>query len=110
MTNHPEEFTNANFETEVLQSDQPVLVDFWAAWCGPCRALAPIVEELAGELGPDAKVGKLNVDENRATAQNYGIHSLPSVLIFRNGEVVDRLVGVQPAHRYRAALEMAAAS
>ena len=105
----PSEFTDTNFQSQVLDSDQPVLVDFWAAWCGPCRALGPVVEQLSEDLGADAKVGKLNVDENRTTAAAFGIQALPSVLIFRNGEVVDRLVGVQPAHRYKEALELAAA-
>lgn len=102
---HLKQFTDDNFETEVLGSDQPVLVDFWAEWCGPCRALGPIVEELADSIGDTARVGKLNVDQNPQAAQQYGIQSIPSVLIFQGGEVVDRLVGVQPKEKYESALQ-----
>ena len=97
-------FTNDNFEAEVLGSNQPVLVDFWAGWCGPCRLLTPTIEELASELGEAAKVGKLNVDENPETAAKYQISSIPSVLIFKDGELVETLVGVQSKQRYRDAL------
>ena len=99
------QFTDDNFNTEVLDSDQPVLVDFWAEWCGPCRALGPVVEELADSIGDTARVGKLNVDQNPQAAQQYGIQSIPSVLIFQGGEVVDRLVGVQPKEKYESALQ-----
>ena len=88
-------FTDANFESEVLGSDQPVLVDFWAEWCGPCRLLTPTIEELAGELGESAKVGKLNVDDNPATATKYGIRGIPTLLLFKGGQVVQQLVGVK---------------
>ena len=97
-------FTDANFQSKVLQSSQPVLVDFWAAWCGPCRLLTPAIEELADELGDSAKVGKLNVDENPETAVKYGINSIPSVLVFKDGELVETLVGVQSKQRYHDAL------
>ena len=97
-------FTDANFESEVLGSNQPVLVDFWAEWCGPCRLLTPTIEELAGELGESAKVGKLNVDENSETAAKYHISSIPSVLVFKDGELVETLVGVQSKQRYQEAL------
>ena len=97
-------FTDANFESEVLGSSQPVLVDFWAEWCGPCRLLTPTIEELASELGESAKVGKLNVDENPETAAKYRISSIPSVLVFRDGELVETLVGVQSKQQYRDAL------
>ena len=103
MTNSVQ-FTDANFESEVLRSNQPVLVDFWAEWCGPCRLLAPTIEELAGELGESAKVGKLNVDENSETAAKYRISSIPSVLVFKDGELVETLVGVQSKQRYQDAL------
>lgn len=88
--------TDQNFTEEVLKSNQVVLVDFWAPWCGPCRIVGPIVEQIAQEYAGKAKVGKLNVDENPITSQKYGIMSIPSLLIFKNGEVVDQLVGAQP--------------
>ena len=97
-------FTDANFESEVLGSNQPVLVDFWAEWCGPCRLLTPTIQELASELGESAKVGKLNVDENPETAAKYRISSIPSVLVFHDGELVETLVGIQSKQQYRDAL------
>ena len=100
----PLHFTDANFESDVLGSSQPVLVDFWAGWCAPCRLLTPAIEELASELGESAKVGKLNVDENSETAARYKISSIPSVLVFRDGELVETLVGVQSKQSYRDAL------
>ena len=99
------EFTDAGFTQDVLQSSQTVLVDFWAPWCGPCRMVSPIIEELADDFAGRAVVGKLNVDDNRQTATQYQIQSIPSVLIFRNGEVVERIVGAQPKERYQQALE-----
>jgi thioredoxin 1 len=100
----PLHFTDDNFESEVLGSDQPVLVDFWAEWCAPCRLLTPIIEELASELGESAKIGKLHVDENPQTAARYQISSIPSVLVFKDGELAETLVGVQSIQRYRDAL------
>ncbi len=97
-------FTDASFKSEVLDSDQPVLVDFWAPWCGPCKALAPTIEALAEEYEGNVKVGKLNVDENSDTAGAYGIRSIPSVLLFDKGEVVERFVGIQPKERYASAV------
>ena len=110
MSQYLKQFTDDNFETEVLGSDQPVVVDFWAEWCGPCRALGPIVEELADSIGDTARVGKLNVDQNPLAAQQYGIQSIPSVLIFQGGEVVDRLVGVQSKEKYESSLQALAAA
>ncbi len=91
----PITLTDANFE-QVIRGDRPVLVDFWAPWCGPCRMLAPSIEQLAREFGQRAVIAKLNVDENPITAQRYGIRSIPTLVIFRNGQPVDQMVGVQP--------------
>ncbi len=105
----PREFTDANFQSEVLDSDQPVLVDFWAAWCGPCRAVGPTIEELAKQYDGTVKVGKLNIDENPQAPSGFGISSIPAVLLFKDGKVVETLVGVQPKERYEAALRQVAA-
>ena len=102
-----QEFNDSNFEAEVLQASEPVLVDFWAPWCGPCRQIAPVVEELAGENQGSVKIGKLNVDEAPSAAQNYGVSSIPTLMVFKNGEVVDRFVGVQPKTRLQEALDAA---
>jgi thioredoxin 1 len=90
------EFTDQNFDQEVLASDVPVLVDLWAAWCGPCRLVAPHVEAIAQEYAGRVKVGKLDVDRNRQTAVKYGIRSIPTLLIFKGGRVVDQIVGAVP--------------
>jgi thioredoxin 1 len=87
--------TDAEFQTEVLQADKPVLVDFWAEWCGPCRMVGPIVDEIAEEHGDQLKVVKLNVDENPATARDYGIMSIPTLLVFKGGEPDKRIVGAK---------------
>ncbi len=86
-------FTDQNFDTEVLQSETPVLVDFWASWCGPCKMIAPVVEEIAGEYAGRVKVGKLNVDDNGDTATRYQIRGIPTLLVFKGGKVVDQIVG-----------------
>ncbi|MBY0347176.1 MAG: thioredoxin [Hydrotalea flava] len=90
------EITDANFQTEVLANDKLTMIDFWAEWCGPCRAIGPVVEELAKEYEGVVKVGKLNVDHNPQVSLNYGITSIPAILFIKNGEVVDKLVGAQP--------------
>jgi len=90
------EFTDESFQSEVLESDIPVLVDFWAEWCAPCIMLAPIIEEIGNEYNDKIKVGRLNVDSNQSTAVKYGIRSIPSLLLFKNGEVVEQIVGMQP--------------
>lgn len=89
-------FTDDNFQNEVLDADRPVLVDFWAEWCGPCRQVAPIVEDLADEYDGKVKVGKLDVDANQQTAMDYGIRSIPALIIFKDGEPADQLIGVAP--------------
>ena len=105
----PREFTDANFQSEVLESKQPVLVDFWAAWCGPCRAVGPTITELAQQYDGAVKVGKLNVDDNPEASRGYSIQSIPAVLLFKDGQVVETIVGVQPKERYERALERVAA-
>lgn len=93
-------FNGENFQSEVLSSDKPVLVDFWAVWCGPCKMLTPTIDELHTELEGKAKVGKVNVDENQEIAAQYGVMSIPTVIIFKDGEVVEQFVGVQPKNVY----------
>lgn len=98
-------FTDDNFETEVDKSDLPVLVDFGATWCGPCRALAPIVEELAEEFDGQLKVGAVDIDKARAVATRFGIMSVPTLIFFKGGEVVDKVTGVQPKASLKSKIE-----
>ena len=101
------ELTDDNFQSEVVESGEPVLVDFWAPWCGPCRQIAPLVEELAGTYTGSVKFGKVNIDENPGAARKYGILTIPSLLLFKGGEVVDTLVGLQSKDRLTQAIEKA---
>jgi thioredoxin 1 len=96
----PLELTSANFETEVIKSELPVLVDFWATWCGPCRMIAPIVEELAQSYQGKAKIAKLDVDSNQDVAMKYKILSIPNVLFFKNGKIVDQIIGAVPKKQF----------
>jgi len=101
------EFTDQNFESEVLQSNNPVLVDFWAEWCGPCKVIGPVVEEIATDYKDQIKVGKLNVDHNQQTAMKYGVRSIPSLLVFKDGTVYNQIVGSVPKDRITKLLEEA---
>jgi thioredoxin 1 len=94
--------SDASFETDVLKSAEPVVVDFWAEWCGPCRMIAPALEEISGALGDKVKIVKLNVDENPNTAAKYGIMSIPTLLMFKNGEISSRQVGAAPKQKLQA--------
>jgi thioredoxin 1 len=103
-------FTDANFDQDVLQSKTPVVVDFWASWCMPCRIVSPIIEELAREYEGKVKVGKLNVDENQQTSGKYGIMSIPSILIFKNGQPIKTIIGAQGKEKYKKEIEEVLAS
>ncbi len=101
------EFTDANFQEEVLSSSGPVLVDFWAEWCGPCKAIGPAIEELATEYADKAKIGKVDIDSNRDTAMQYNIQSIPSILIFKDGQVIETFVGMKSKEDLAAAIDAA---
>jgi len=105
MADSVKEFTDGNWKTEVLESPIPVVVDFWAPWCGPCRMLAPTIEKLAGEYEGKVKVGKMNTDENQDTPGGLRISAIPTVLVFQNGKEVDRLVGVNPENKFKQSLD-----
>jgi thioredoxin 1 len=95
------------FDTEVLNSDKPALVDFWAPWCGPCRAIAPVLDELASEYKGKVTVAKVNVDENRKLAGNHGVMSIPTMILFKNGKVMDKLIGLVPKERLKELMDKA---
>lgn len=99
------EFTDANFEEQVLGAGEPVLVDFWAPWCGPCKLMLPTIEELADEYSGKARIGKLNTDDNPQTASGHKITAIPTVLLFKGGEVVEKFVGVTPKEKFAASLD-----
>jgi thioredoxin 1 len=104
---HVKVVTDGDFDQQILQSDVPALVDFWAAWCGPCRTVGPVVEELAGEYAGKVKVAKLNVDENKQTPTKYGIRGIPTLILFKGGQVVDQIVGAVPKDRIKDLLDKA---
>ncbi|MFW5856012.1 MAG: thioredoxin [Bacillota bacterium] len=95
----PVKVNDGNFNREVLRADKPVLVDFWAEWCGPCKMVAPVVKSIAREYGDQVKVAKLNVDENQSTAARYGVQSIPTLILFENGKVKDKVIGYAPKGR-----------
>ena len=99
--------SEGTFDAEVLRSSQPALVDFWAPWCGPCRAIAPVLEELAGEYKGKIKVAKVNVDDNKKLAGDHGVMSIPTMILFKDGKVVDKIVGLVPKDRLKALLDKA---
>jgi thioredoxin 1 len=99
------EVSDHNFQAEVIESETPVLVDFWAPWCGPCRMVAPVLEEIAGEKGDALKIVKLNVDENQQTAMTYEVLSIPTLILFKNGAIAKKVVGAYPKRKLEAELE-----
>lgn len=105
MADNVQTFTDGNFETSVLQAGTPVLVDFWADWCGPCKRLAPTIEQLAGEYAGKLTIGKLNVDDNPDTAIKFQIRGIPAVLLFKNGRVVEQVIGLAPKEDFKRVIE-----
>tara|TARA_B100001996_G_scaffold220353_1_gene169385 strand:+ start:1340 stop:1657 length:318 start_codon:yes stop_codon:yes gene_type:complete len=99
------EITDANFEELVLKSEKPVVVDFWAAWCGPCRMVGPVIDEISNEYSEKAVVGKVDIDSNQEYAAKYGVRNIPTVLVFHKGEIVSRQVGVAPKSTYTEAID-----
>ncbi len=99
------EFTDANFKKEVLESSEPVVVDFWAPWCGPCKMLTPLIEEIAGEYVGKARVGKINIDQNPKIASELRVQGIPTVIVYQNGEIVDRVMGIPPKTRFTTAID-----
>lgn len=97
--------TDADFDQQILKSEVPALVDFWAAWCGPCRTVGPVVEELAGEYKDKIKIAKLNVDDNKQTPSKYGVKGIPTLMLFKNGQVIDQIVGAVPKNRIKDMLD-----
>ncbi len=107
MADNVLEFTDSNFQSEVVESDQPVLVDFWATWCGPCKMIAPTIEELASDYEGKARIGKVDIDQNQEVAMQHGIQAIPTLLLFKNGQVVQRFQGVSPKEKLAEALDAA---
>ena len=105
MSQNVKEYSTDDFKSEVVESDAPVLVDFWAEWCGPCKVIAPVVEELANDYEGKIKFGKVNVDDHNMVASEYGVRSIPTLLIFKNGAVVDQIVGAVPKEKITAILD-----
>lgn len=102
---HTKEFTDANFESEVLNASEPVLVDFWAEWCMPCKALAPTIDELATEYAGKAKIGKLDTDKNQSLAAKFGISAIPTVILFKDGEIQEKFVGLRSKKDFMASID-----